>query len=180
MGEETERLDRLVANLLDLSRLEAGALVAHLDWCAPAEMVAGAIDAAAPVPRRRRRCGPTSRPDLPLVRADAVLCERILVNLLHNAVRHGAPPIAVEGRVAGGRLEIAVDRRRGRASTPPLADRVFDPFVVGRRAAAAPASASPSRAAWPRRRAPRCGPSRRPPGPASSLAFALTTVPQVA
>ena len=70
MGEETERLDRLVANLLDLSRLEAGALVARLDWCAPAEIVAGAIDAAAPlldgaaVTDRRARptcpsCGPT-------------------------------------------------------------------------------------------------------------------------
>ena len=111
MGEETERLDRLVANLLDLSRLEAGALVAHMDWCAPAEMVAGAIDAAAPLldGAAVRTDVPS---DLPLVRADAVLCERILVNLLHNAVRHGAPPIAVAGRVAGGRLEIAVARRR--------------------------------------------------------------------
>jgi len=129
MGEETERLDRLVVNLLDLSRLEAGALVARLDWCAPAEMVAGAIEAAEPflegIPVASRVPS-----DLPLVRADAVLCERILVNLLHNAVRHGAPPITVEGAVVGGHLEIAVCD--GGAGIPPaIGDQVFDPFVAG-------------------------------------------------
>ena len=101
------RLDRLVANLLDLSRLEAGALVARMDWCAPAKIVAGAIDAAAPLLGGTEVA--TDVPStLPLVRADPVLCERILVNLLHNAVRHGAPPVTVEGRVAGERLELVV------------------------------------------------------------------------
>ena len=65
MGQETERLDRLVANLLDLSRLEAGALVARLDWCAPAEMVAGAIEAAGPVAGRGRRCARACPPTCP-------------------------------------------------------------------------------------------------------------------
>lgn len=133
MGEETERLDRLVANMLDLSRLEAGALVAHLDWCAPAEMVAGAIEAAG-----SRVDGGDIRTDvpsgLPLVRADAVLCERILVNLLHNAVRHGAPPVVVEGRVAGGRLRISVSDA-GAGIDPSVRDRVFEPFVAGGRTA---------------------------------------------
>ena len=129
MGEETERLDRLVVNLLDLSRLEAGALVARLDWCAPAEMVAGAIEAAEPF---LEGASVVSRvpSDLPLVRADAVLCERILVNLLHNAVRHGAPPITVEARATGDRLEIAV-ADGGPGIPPPMADHVFDPFVSG-------------------------------------------------
>ena len=133
MGEETARLDRLVANLLDLSRLEAGALVARMDWCAPAEMVAGAIDAAAPlvgdVAVEAR--APSS---LPLVRADPVLCERILVNLLHNAARHGAPPVVVEAGVVGGRLEIGVSDA-GPGLDASVADCVFDPFVSGGRAA---------------------------------------------
>jgi two-component system sensor histidine kinase KdpD len=127
--EETGRLDRLVANLLDLSRLEAGALVARLDWCAPAEIVAGAIEAAAPL-LRGTPVATRVPSDLPLVRADAVLCERILVNLLHNAARHGAPPIAVEGRVAGDTLEIAVSDG-GPGIAPALAGRVFEPFVSG-------------------------------------------------
>lgn len=129
MGEETERLDRLVANLLDLSRLEAGGLVARMDWCAPAEMVAAAIEAAEPFVDGVSVA--TRVPSgLPLVRADPVLCERILVNLLHNAVRHGAPPVAVEGRAVGERLEITVIDG-GAGLDPSVEDHAFDPFVAG-------------------------------------------------
>ena len=133
MGDQTDRLDRLVANLLDLSRLEAGGLVARMDWCAPAEIVAGAIQAAGPLLEGAAIA--TDVPSgLPLVRADPVLCERIVVNLLHNAVRHGAPPVAVEGRVSGGRVEISV-RDAGPGLDPAIEGRVFDPFVAGGRAA---------------------------------------------
>ena len=177
MEEETERLDRLVANLLDLSRLEAGALVAHMDWCAPAEMVAGAIDAAAPF-----LDGATVRTevpsDLPLVRADAVLCERILVNLLHNAVRHGAPPIAVAGRVAGDLLEISVVDA-GPGIAPPLADRVFDPFVSGDAGGGTGVGLALARGLAEAQGATlRAEPA--PVGARFVLAFALATVPQVA
>jgi two-component system sensor histidine kinase KdpD len=129
MSEETARLDRLVRNLLDLSRLEAGALVARMDWCAPAEIAAGAIEEAAPlldgvavqvdVPL-----------DLPLVRADAVLAERILVNLLHNAARHGAAPVRVAGRIADRAVELAV-ADGGRGVDPAIAARLFHPFASG-------------------------------------------------
>ncbi|MBJ7454834.1 MAG: DUF4118 domain-containing protein [Thermoleophilia bacterium] len=132
MTDETARLDRLVANLLDLSRLEAGALVARMDWCAPAEIVAGALDAAAPLVGGATIT--TSAPSsLPLVRADPVLCERILVNLLHNAVRHGAPPVHVEADVVGGRVAISV-ADSGPGLDPAVAGRAFDPFVSGGRA----------------------------------------------
>ena len=46
--------------------------------------------------------------DLPFVRADPVLTERILLNLLHNAVRHGAPPIRIEVRIASASIDLAV------------------------------------------------------------------------
>jgi two-component system sensor histidine kinase KdpD len=131
MTDETARLDRLVANLLDLSRLEAGALVARMDWCAPAEIVAGALDAAAPLVGAAEII--TDVPSaLPLVRADPVLCERILVNLLHNAVRHGAPPVRVEVGVEGDRVAIAVTDA-GAGLDPAVAGRAFDPFVSGGR-----------------------------------------------
>ena len=131
MGEETARLDRLVANLLDLSRLEAGALVARMDWCAPDEIVAGAIAAAEPLTGGVPVAGRVP-PSSPLVRADPVLCERILVNLIHNATRHGAPPVSVEASVVGDHLEIAV-LDAGPGPDPALAGRVFDPFVSGGR-----------------------------------------------
>jgi two-component system sensor histidine kinase KdpD len=129
MSTETGRLERLVANLLDLSRLEAGALVTRLDWCAPDEIVAGALDAAEPFLAGT----PVSvriDPDLPLVRADPVLSERILVNLLHNAVRHGRPPVAIAARRAGDRLELRVTDA-GPGPDPAVAGRLFDPFAAG-------------------------------------------------
>ncbi len=129
MAEETARLDRLVANLLDLSRLEAGALVARMDWCAPAEIAAGALEEAAPF--LDGRSVELDVPlDLPLVRADAVLAERILVNLLHNAARHGAGPVRVAGRVAGDAVELAV-ADRGPGVDPAVAARLFSPFAPG-------------------------------------------------
>jgi two-component system sensor histidine kinase KdpD len=129
MTAETGRLDRLVANLLDLSRLEAGALTARLDWCSPAEMAAAAVEAAEPLLEGRDVL--VDAPEgLPLVRADAVLCERILVNLLHNAARHGTPPVALEARVAGERLELVVSDG-GPGLDPALGERAFEPFVAG-------------------------------------------------
>ncbi len=131
LRSETDRLDRLVGNLLDLSRLEAGALTAHMDWCAPAEIAAGAVEAAEPL-LGGLHVGIDAPSDLPLVRADAVLCERILVNLLHNAVRHGAPPVSVVASLDGDRVAIAVEDG-GHGLDPDVADRPFDPFVAGAR-----------------------------------------------
>ncbi|MGD9694559.1 MAG: DUF4118 domain-containing protein [Thermoleophilia bacterium] len=129
LAEETGRLDRLVANLLDLSRLEAGALEAHLDWCDPGEMIAGALEAAEPLPEGLV-VETTVDPRGALVRADAVLSERVLVNLVHNALRHGAPPVRVDARVAGAALELVVSDG-GAGVDPALLDRLFDPFVAG-------------------------------------------------
>ena len=127
VGAETRRLDRLVANLLDLSRLEGGVLEPRLDWCSPAELVAGALEAAATL-----TAGATVEvdmpDDLPFVRADPVLTERILLNLLHNAVRHGAAPIRMEVRVASDSLDLAVvDAGSGVASA--VSESIFEPFV---------------------------------------------------
>jgi two-component system sensor histidine kinase KdpD len=129
MTAETGRLDRLVGNLLDLSRLEAGALTARLDWCAPDEIAAGAVEAAEPLLDGRRVALEVPE-SMPLVRADAVLCERILVNLLHNAVRHGGPPIALTARVEDERMEIEVSDG-GPGLDAAIAERAFDPFVSG-------------------------------------------------
>lgn len=176
VGEETARLDRLVANLLDLSRLEAGALVARIDWCAPAEMVAGALDAAAPL----LGGAPVSvdvRDDLPLVRADAVLCEHILVNLLQNAVRHGRSPVRVTAGVAADRLEIAVSDA-GRGVDPAVAGSVLDPFV-----ASGPGGGTGVGLALARGLADAQGAELTAPGPGGSrfvLALPLLPAPHVA
>ncbi len=131
MALETDRLERLVANLLDLSRLEAGGVTARLDWCAAAELAAGAVEAAEPL-LEGRAVDLDVPAELPLVRADAVLCERILVNLLHNAARHGRPPIRLEGRADRERLLLAVSDA-GSGLDAAIAGRALEPFVAGPR-----------------------------------------------
>ena len=126
--EEAERLNRFVQNLLDMTRLSYGKLTPRFDACDVAELVSGA--------RRRieRQLGTRSLeiaipPGLPLIRADAVLIEQVLVNLLDNAMKYSPPgsPVRVECRQDGRDLRIVViDRGAG----IPEADRekVFDMF----------------------------------------------------
>ncbi|HEX2785404.1 MAG TPA: ATP-binding protein [Ilumatobacteraceae bacterium] len=85
---EAERLDRIVSNLLSLSRIEAGALEPHLDIVDLGDLIANSV-------RRLQRVFAGSMlavdvdPDLPLLSADPTLLDQVLTNLLENAVRHG-------------------------------------------------------------------------------------------
>lgn len=100
MRTATDRLQHLVANLLNQSRLEAGRLQATLDWCDVRDIVAVAKPwaLAAKEQHRLRLRLPT---DLPLIRADPALMEQVLGNLLLNAARYAPTesPIEVSGRV---------------------------------------------------------------------------------
>src|SRR5204863_1840573 len=79
--DEAERLNRLVQNLLEMTRLESGALTLRRDWH-PVEEVVGAALGRAAKQLASRRVTVTIPPDLPLVAIDDVLIEQVLVNLL--------------------------------------------------------------------------------------------------
>ena len=121
--ESLDRLHRLVDNLLDLSRLQAGAL-AVLPQPVGLEDVLPTVldDLGAPVALRLPD-------DLPEVVADPGLVERILANVLANAVRHappGSPPL-VSASTHAGRVEVrVVDRGPGVPETEW--ERIFVPF----------------------------------------------------
>ena len=131
--EETSRLARLVDNLLDLSRLEAGAAeprtaltsIDDVIRAALAELSPGEQDFTLSIDR-----------DLPLVRVDPVQMERAFVNVLENARRHsGGHPVSVRARaVRGLTSESARDRLvvrivdRGPGIPPAQLERVFEPF----------------------------------------------------
>ncbi|MGK5090774.1 sensor histidine kinase KdpD [Deltaproteobacteria bacterium TL4] len=83
----TERLKRVVENLLDMTRLEAGYLKPHRDWCDVSDLVSVALKRTAPQ-LIYHRVETHLPPDLPLVRFDFVLLEQVLINLLDNAATY--------------------------------------------------------------------------------------------
>lgn len=124
---ETQRLERVVSNLLDLSRVEGGVLAARMEWCVLEELVGSGLQASAGF-LDQIEVDIEIPDDPPLVRADPVLTERILVNLLHNAARHGAPPVRLVGRRSETALEIAIEDS-GTGVDPLVLPSVFEPFI---------------------------------------------------
>ncbi|WP_157249222.1 sensor histidine kinase [Nonomuraea typhae] len=124
--ESLARLDRLVANLLDMSRLQAGVLGVSLEPVALEEVVPRAVDDLGPM--RDRVEGDISI-ELPEIIADPALLERVLVNLMSNAVRYSPPTekIHLTASRHGDRVEIRVIDR-GPGIPPDAHDRVFLPF----------------------------------------------------
>jgi two-component system sensor histidine kinase KdpD len=123
---ESRRLARLVDQLLDLSRLQAGTAPPHADWCSLEEVVHAAIEDTGAPPEQVKLA---LAPDLPLIRADGAQLRRAVANLIENGLRYG-PPVSVRARVSGGRVLIRVaDRGPG----IPLAERerIFTPFYRG-------------------------------------------------
>jgi two-component system sensor histidine kinase KdpD len=123
--DQARRLDRLVANLLDLSRLEAGAASPHTELWPVDELVGRALDAL----DGDERVVVSLPAELPAVRADAAQLERVLVNLFENALRYSSP-VEVWAGVANGDVVISVhDQGPGVA----IADRdsIFEPFWRG-------------------------------------------------
>jgi len=130
--DESLRLTRLVRNLLDMTRLEAGALKVHKE-AQPIEEVVGAA-----LERMEDRLGArdvqTDIPaSLPLVPFDSVLIEQVLINLIENATKYTPPgsPITIAARARSGAVEVEV-ADRGAGIAPEDAERVFEKFYRAR------------------------------------------------
>ena len=124
--ESLDRLARLVANLLDMSRLQAGALGLSLVPMGLEDAVPPALDELGELARRVRVSLPAH---LPTVRADPGLLERVLVNLVANALRFSPPdrPPSVSASEHGGQVELRVVDR-GPGIPPDEWAKVFLPF----------------------------------------------------
>jgi K+-sensing histidine kinase KdpD len=124
--QAADRLDAVVANLLDASRLQAGALSVKALPVSLDEMVSAAVLA---VPGASSRVTSDVPEDLPLISADPGLLERVLVNLLDNALRYGQADSAVEVHAFAGatsaKVEV-VDHGPGVAAAQR--ERLFEPF----------------------------------------------------
>jgi len=129
--DESERLNRLVANLLDMTRLQAGALEIQKQW-QPVEEVIGSSLARTNRQLKDRPVSTDIAADLPFVRLDDLLIGQVLVNLLENAVRHTPPgtPIDIAARQEGQSIVIEVaDRGPGLPAGDP--NRLFEKFYRG-------------------------------------------------
>jgi two-component system sensor histidine kinase KdpD len=124
---EGERLSRLVENLLDMSRLEAGKAEPHREQVDLAEVLDGAREAIA----RPAAVRLDVDRDLPLVAADAAQLERAFANLLENAVRHGGGrPVLVKSRLIGDKITVRVIDQ-GPGIPESEWQRIFEPFQHG-------------------------------------------------
>jgi K+-sensing histidine kinase KdpD len=124
---EGERLSRLVENLLDMSRLEAGKAEPHREQTDLAEVLDVAREAVA----RPELVRLALDRDLPTVKADAAQLERAFANLLENAIRHGGGrPVTVRSRLIGDKIAIrVVDQGPGIPESEW--QRIFEPFQSG-------------------------------------------------
>ncbi len=126
--EEAERLNRLVQNLLEMTRLESGALQLRHDWH-PLEEVVGAALGRLTKSLGNRRVTVNIPPDLPLVAIDDVLIEQVFVNLLDNAVKYTPTDSAIQITATTADRNVTVEVADSGPGLPQGAeDRVFEKF----------------------------------------------------
>ncbi len=139
LADQARELNALVNNLLDMARLQSGAVNLRLEWQSVEEVVGSAIRAARPAlgglaVRTEVDAG------LPRVEFDAALIERVLVNLLENAAKYGAPPLVVAAHATPAHMVVTV-RDHGTGLPPALKGHeqaLFEKFTRGEAESAKP------------------------------------------
>ena len=125
---EADRLNRLVANLLDMSRIEAGALKPEKEWYPIDELIHDVLGRMQPL--LQNRTVQTHLPDdLPPVQLDYLQIDQVFTNLIENAVRYtpSDSPIEISVNVEGDQMVICV-ADRGPGIPPADLERIFDKF----------------------------------------------------
>ena len=138
MRNSAMRMNALVANLLDMARLESGSVKLNRQWQPLEEVVGSALGACASM-LEGRPLKVILAPDLPLLNLDTILIERVLVNLLENAGKYtpAGSPIELEARIESDCVVLTLNDRgpglpRGRE------EAIFEKFERGKREDATP------------------------------------------
>jgi two-component system sensor histidine kinase KdpD len=132
------RMNAMVGNLLDMARLEAGAVPMRREWQPLEEVIGSALAACAGV-LQGRAIRVKLADDLPLLQLDAVLFECVLVNLLENAAKYTPPGSAIEisAQAASSSVTLNVDDV-GPGLPAGREDALFDKFERGSKESATP------------------------------------------
>ena len=124
--EEAERLNRLIRNLLDMTRLESGTVKVHKEWLSLEELVGSALGHLE-TRLGTREVGVDLPKDLPLVPGDAVLLEQVLINLLENAVKYSSGAIEIRAEAMASEMLVEVNDR-GAGIPVGEEERIFEKF----------------------------------------------------
>jgi two-component system sensor histidine kinase KdpD len=127
-SEDADRLNRLVGNLLDMTRLESGAMRLNRDACDMQDLIGSALEELGA--RLENRTLTVDVPaDLPLISLDFVLIQRVLVNVIDNGLKYSQAdsPIEIRASKASAFVEITV-ADRGMGIPPEDLTRIFDKF----------------------------------------------------
>ena len=136
--DEARRMSTLVGNLLDMARIESGHVSLNLQWQPLEEVVGAALDSSRSMLLRHKVEVRIPR-DLPLVRFDALLLERVLVNLLENASKYTPPgsTVTLSAEVIADQLSVSVSDN-GPGLPKGREEAVFQKFTRGERESATP------------------------------------------
>jgi two-component system sensor histidine kinase KdpD len=126
--DEARRLDRLVANLLEISRLQSGEIIIHQEWHVLEEVLGCALSQL----EGRLKDHPVHinlPPDFPLVPLDALLLERVFINILENAAKYtpAGTAIDISGTLADDQLRLVITDR-GPGLPPGQEEKIFEKF----------------------------------------------------
>ncbi|WP_147693374.1 DUF4118 domain-containing protein [Vogesella mureinivorans] len=133
---QSQRISRLVTNLLEMARLQAGGVTLRRDWLPPQELFGSAIAAlgSATASHRLQVDAPLS---CPMLYADPILLERLLVNLLENALKYSpaGSTITLTATASAQHIVLSV-ADQGRGLPPGDPDTLFTAFTRGERESA--------------------------------------------
>ncbi|WP_153109957.1 DUF4118 domain-containing protein [Propionivibrio limicola] len=138
MRNSAMRMNALVGNLLDMARLESGAVHLNQQW-QPLEEVVGSALASGAAMLEGRPLKVDLAPDLPLLHLDAVLIERVLFNVLENACKFtpALSPIEIEGRADSQQVIVTISDH-GPGLPPGREEAIFEKFERGSKESATP------------------------------------------
>jgi len=136
--DEARRMSTLVSNLLDMARIESGEVKLNLQWQPLEEVVGSALNAAREMLKHHLVEVHIPR-NLPLIRIDALLIERVLVNLLENASKYTPPGsrITMAAEIVGDQLSVSVSDN-GPGLGAGREEAIFQKFTRGERESATP------------------------------------------
>ncbi|MBC7685888.1 MAG: two-component system sensor histidine kinase KdbD [Bdellovibrionales bacterium] len=131
LHDEAIRMSALVSNLLDMARIQSGEVKFNLEWQALEEAVGSALRASGSQLKRHQVITQLT-PDLPLLRFDAVLLERVLCNLLENAAKYTpeGSRIVIAARLHGSFVNVEV-YDNGPGLPPGCQEALFEKFTRG-------------------------------------------------